>query len=134
MRESEKKLISERDNFFQSNKSKLERLAYRAINIHKKEASEFLVICIDVDDSTWTGVVDALMPNEDWNRYRNRGEKPVALGSIPMFWTDYISKVVPDVAQCFKKELPKGMVFGVVLASKGASVYYVDPAQHLESN
>jgi hypothetical protein len=133
MKEFSKKLISEREEFFQLNKSRLEALAYRAINIKGKNPSEFMVICIDVDDPTWTEVVDVLMPNYDWDQFRDRGEKPVARGSIPMIWSEYISKVVPDVAPAFK-ELPKGMVFGIVLASKGASVYLIDPTQHLESN
>ena len=73
----------ERGQFYNLNKDRLSQLADRAKEKTKETRVEQGVICIDVDDPSWTNLVDILMPGHDWDSYRSRGEKPVARGVVP---------------------------------------------------
>lgn len=42
--------------------------------------SDTLIVVLDVDDELGGAMADELMPGHDWQRYRDRGEKPVARG------------------------------------------------------
>lgn len=123
-----------REEFYQLNKDRLAELAFRAF---KKglQASDFVVIAIDVDDPKWTEVVDGLMPNYDWDQIRRRGQKPVARG----FWdsrpiVEYLSREVPEVTAALTSQVPQGLARAVVLAEGGASVFFIKPIPQSRSN
>ncbi len=115
-----------RQELFTLNKSRLKILAAKALD-RGLEANQFAVICIDVDDSTWTEEVDMLMPQHDWQQYRNRGERPVARGSVTKVFCDYIGEVVPGIASALLKDVPYDHVQAIVLGSGGASLYFIRP-------
>lgn len=125
--------IEERQVFFEQNKHRLERMAFNATQ-KGLDPSEFVVVAIDVDDQSWTDLVDYLMPNYNWDEIRARGEKPVARGTVLKEITNYIIEVVPDVKPVVESVLPSGVIMGIVMASKGASIYHVIPDAHTENN
>lgn len=119
-----------REAFFELNRERLEHLAYRAINNKGLAPDEFVTVCIDVDDPNWTEIVDHLMPGHNWQQYRDRGEKPVARGTVNAVISEYLSKVVPDIAPALTGHLPTGAVRAIVMGDGGASVYHIEPFPH----
>lgn len=78
-----------RAQFYELNRERMGQLLERA----KVKGSGFVAICIDVDDPTWTWLVDALMPGHNWQQYRDRGETPVACGVVPC---DIVVKTIEE--------------------------------------
>jgi hypothetical protein len=122
-----------REEFFQLNKIQLERIAFNAIN-KGNNTKDFIVIAIDVDDKYWTELVEYLIPGYDWNQFRRKGERPVARGFVDSSITEYLEKVVPDLAPALKDNLPEGSSRCIVMGSGGASVYNIKPDPHAELN
>lgn len=124
--------VETRDRFFQPNRERLEHMAFRAT---KKGLArdEFITVAIDVDDPSWSEVVETLMPGCDWQAIRDRGEKPVARGTVLVgSIVDFLCQVCPDIAPALTGELPQGIVRAVVMADGGASVYYIEPFPHFK--
>jgi len=120
--------ILQREELFKINEERLKELAYRAIHVLKMDPKEFVVVCIDVDDPTWTEIVDVLMPNENWQRFRDRGEIPIARGSVYKEGIcGFLKEVVPDISESLSVEPPEGDVFAIIMGDGGASVYLVKP-------
>lgn len=104
----------QRASFFNENKVRLAELEARAET--KSEPS--VVICIDVDDATWSDVVNLLMPAHDWHSIRARGETPVARGVVPR-------DLVLDLAKRYNPaagEAPPG-AFSAVFAAGGITFF-----------
>ncbi len=77
----------QRAQFYNLNEARLAELAVRARQKQDDpefQGERFCVVCIDVDDPMWTWLVDILMPGFYWQGYRDRGERPVARGVIPL--------------------------------------------------
>lgn len=99
-----------RSVFYDANADRMRQLEERAAT--KPEPS--VAICIDVDDSTWTQLVDALMPGQDWEQFRTRGEKPVARGVVPRkLVVDLVADVYPAAGE------PPDGAFTAVFAGGG---------------
>ncbi len=112
-----------RHNLYLANLPALRKLYIRATD-RGLSGREFMLVCIDADDPTWTDMVDSLMPGEDWQHYRDRGEKPVARGSVDRAgMADYLSKAVPAIGTLLLDGPGEGAVHVVVMADGGASVY-----------
>lgn len=123
-----------REELFQANKNRLKELAHRAIFIKGLSPRDFLVICIDVDDNRmFRDLADYLMPNSNWQQFRDRGEQPIARGSVPIEIRDLLVKIVPDIKDGLYGKIPKGVVRAVIL-SGGASVYHIEPVSELAHN
>lgn len=85
-----------RAEFYGLNEERLAQLAEKARVKSVETSVAYSVVCIDVDDKTWTPLVDALMPNHDWEQYRSRGERPVARGIVPRYLlADTIKSMYP---------------------------------------
>lgn len=118
----------ERDLLFQINSERLAEMATSALN-KGLEPDAFIMTLIDVDDPSWTEIVDQLMPGHDWQSYRDRGEKPVARGSaMASSLLSILSVMVPDIETALTARLPEGCIKTVVLGNGGASVYFIEPA------
>jgi|GEM_PF-3247219 len=126
--------VEKREKFFQLNKKRLEELAHRAINVLKINPEDFVIVCIEVDDPHWTELADYLVPNQDWQKFRDRGEIPVARGSVLSNIREFIKEMVPDITEALYRELPDGNVRAVVMGSGGASVYFIKPVIDLTYN
>ncbi len=119
--------VEKRQKFFELNRKRLEELAYRALYVLKMNPEDFIIVCIEVDDPNWTGLADHLMPDYDWQKIRDRGEIPVARGSVHASVREFIKEVVPDIAEALYRKLPDGYVRAVVMGIGGASVYFIQP-------
>jgi hypothetical protein len=122
-----------RNLLFHQNKDRLEHMAFRATK-KGMAREEFLTIAIDVDDPYWSDLVENLMPGQDFQAIRDRGEKPVARGTVYTdVIIDYLCEVCPDIAPALRSEPPQGFVRAVVL-SKGVSVYHIEPYPHFKDS
>ncbi len=81
------------------------------------ELGERVVICIDVDDPAWRPLVDALMPDADWQSIRDRGERPIARGVVPLAM---IADLVADTYPAAGKVETVGSI--VVFAAGGVLI------------
>ena len=111
----------ERAQFAELNRDRLTQLAARARE-KTKEGEAQCVVCVDVDDPTWTPLVEMLMPGHDWDVYRNRGEKPVARGVVPQ---DLIEAVVQETYPA-AGEFHKSRITNVVILAAGGAMIIGD--------
>lgn len=123
-----------RRQLYESNKNRLETLAYKFKDKTMMDLNEFVVVVIDVDDPTWRGLVNSLMPDCDWNKIREEGGSPVARGSVGVEIIDDICSIMPRARHILKSGVQEGAVMGIVLAGRWISVYDVIPNPHLELN
>ena len=112
----------ERAQFFEINKKRLGEMAVRAREKAKEEGTEQCVVCIDVDDPTWAPLVEMLMPGHGphWQAFRDRGEKPVARGVVPLAPIEGIVNEMYPAAGEFHKN--NGIINIVVFAAGGAAI------------
>jgi hypothetical protein len=122
-----------RDEFFQMNKARLEKLAFNAIK-RGESNTDFVLVAIDVDDNNWSALVESLMPGYDWNQIRDKGLKPVARGTVGVEVIDYIGKKIPSVVSVFNSSPPQDVYRCIVMASGGASIYNIKSEPHSELN
>lgn len=117
-----------RNTMFQGCVLRLQRLAYRGLNVHHLRSDQFVVICIAVD-SRWRELVDTLMPGTDWQRIRDTGQEPVANGLVRVEFCDTLAEEEPGIVpalETVKNPLPLGKANCVVLDDGGCTVYEVD--------
>lgn len=121
-----------RQELFELNRERLEHLAFRAITVKGLKPEEFVATCIEVDDPAWTDLANYLVPNGNWQQYRDIGQMPVARGtSMAEGFLEILSEEVPSIAPALNQELPPGFVRTIVCGSGGASVYLIEPTEHL---
>lgn len=124
--------IEARQALFELDRDRLEHFSYRAIHLRGLQPSEFVAICIEVDDPAWTDLANHLVPNGNWQELRDRGQIPVARGTaMAEGIMELLRGVVPDIAPALDQELPPGAVRAIVCGSGGASVYFIEPTEHL---
>ena len=116
-----------REEIFKSCEIDLSRLARSALN-KGVGVSDFVIVCIDVDDLSWKGVVDHLIPNHDWQQIRDRGEIPIAQGTVSSDFCDFIAEIVPDIEEALSEPIPEGQVYAFVMGAGGVSLYLIQPA------
>jgi hypothetical protein len=118
-----------RHELYVQNLERLEVLAWRAMHIRGLKPREFFVICINVDDPAWTDLAQELMPGHDWQEYRDRGETPVARGSVDRASVGgYLAHVCPAIAPALMNpDVSEKCIQVVVLDAGGAAVYEVVP-------
>lgn len=122
-----------RQILYDLNRQRLAELAFRAIQRGRKN-DEIMIVCIDVDDPVWSFLVDELMPGYDWQSIRDRGEKPVARGSVSAIMAELLSDFVPNLAQALVGPPPSGHVRVAVLGAGGASIYLTVPQAETETS
>jgi hypothetical protein len=112
---------------------RIQHLAWRALYVRRKRADEFVVTCIQVDDPTWRPIVDALMPNYDWEAIRATGAEPIASGTAEWSLCEVVAECLPIIADVLLEKPSEGMVKVIVLAFGHCTVYEIEPKQDLTS-
>lgn len=109
---------------------RLRHFAYRAMSDHGLANDKFIVVCIAVD-SSWRWLVDILIPGGDWQRYRDRGEKPVARGCVSFNenFRRIIFAELPELEACLSERPREGTVNCIVLDDSGGTVYEIEPLE-----
>lgn len=108
-----------RAQVIQLNLDRLQELAQK-LRSEGRQNSHF-VICIDVDDKTWTPLVNELMPGHDWEQYRSQGQVPMARGIVPWALLEVVTEYMPYLQTDLKTITSD--VTGLVCAAGGASVF-----------
>ena len=90
-----------------------------------KDPNTYTLLCINVDDPWWTGLAEDLMPDENWQPYRDRGELPLARGAVTSDINAFIAEVCPDVAPLLTRKLAPHQV-RIAILSFGVSIYQID--------
>lgn len=110
---------------------RLQHLAYRAMHVRGQRNDEFVIVCIEVD-SRWRGLVDRLMPDADWQRYRDMDQAPVAQGAVSLDVCAIIAEQCPEVIPALEtlwQPLPPEKANCVALDEGGCTVYEIDAIQ-----
>jgi hypothetical protein len=121
-----------RARYYAINETRCEEIAMRAIarGLHP---NAFAVVLIDVDDPMWTPLADALMPNEDWQSFRDAGARPCARGSaMRAGLCDLLAEMArdsddPDLARALEMDVPEGAAMCLVMAAGGLTVRWIEP-------
>jgi hypothetical protein len=114
-----------RQEIFDESAVRLSEMAYRAINVLGLDPSEVATVAINVDDPAWTDLAEKLMPGHDWQSYRDRGELPIARGSVMWGAAEYICTVCPALSMALETAPPEGHLYAFVMDGGGASLFVV---------
>jgi hypothetical protein len=114
-----------RNTLVHSCMSRLQNFAYRGVAKGLKN-TDFVVVCIKVD-SPWRYIVDALMPNHDWEKYRLIGEEPIARGSAMFSLCEVLAEKLPNIKQALLEIPTENKVKLIALDEGGCTVYDIDP-------
>lgn len=98
--ESRSSAIDDCIGFFAANADRIKHFAGRVVELGRSGADTVITL-IDVDDPTGNGRIfaDLLMPGQDWQQYRDRGETPVARGlAAKEAFPDILSELGYNVA------------------------------------
>lgn len=119
----------ERHEFALTSWQRLQHFAYRALNVRGKRNDEEIIVCIKVD-TKWRYLVDMLMPNADWQQYRDQGMEPVARGAASFGTCSHLVEMLPDLADVLLEVPEAGKMKCIVLDDGGCTVYDIDPVEH----
>lgn len=106
----------------------LEHFAYRALYVLNLKNDEVVVVCIKVD-SQWRDIVDMLMPDTNWQQWRDKGQEPVARGSAMFRLCHILAQRLPDITDVLLERPPDGKVKCIALDEGGCTVYEIVPIQ-----
>lgn len=114
---------AKRREMVEQSAERLRQMARRAAYERGLSRDKFVMVCIQVDDPRWRYIVDQLMPGADWQRYRDRGEEPVARGSVTFAICEEIGEHLPDLVDALMEVPAEGYVKLIALGWDGATVY-----------
>lgn len=99
--------------------------AHNAVHIQGRENDEFVILCVEVDDVFGSTLVEEMMPYENWQKIRDRGEKPVmhCIGSSNMCYE--LAENLPALKNELTEPPPPDAVKIIIIASGACLVYYV---------
>lgn len=114
-----------RHEIFEGSAERLSEMATRAIHTLKCDPNNTAMVAIHVDDPAWADLAEALMPGHDWQQYRDRGELPIARGTVTWTTVAFICAAVPALNPALSTPPPDKHLYAFVMASGGASLYSV---------
>jgi len=115
-----------RNNLLSSNMTRLQHIAYRGLAVRNWKNDEFIIVMIEVD-SQWRALADRLVPNENWQNYRDQGLEPFAQGSASWATCNVIAKLLPNIADVVMEKPSDGMIKAIVLTDDGGTVFEIEP-------
>ena len=126
-----------RNTLFTLTRKQLGAIASRAITLHGRAPEDFAVLTINVDDAKWGPLVDLLMPDggskhPEWQVIRDKGQIPVASGSIPWETVRVLCDLLPGIRNVLDHPPPRGEVYAFIFGDGGCSVYTVPFAPNMK--
>lgn len=113
-----------RDGVYKDSAEHLQAMVNRHIILKKADPGTLVAACIMVDDPLWGDLATRLVPDHDWQQYRDKGADPIARGVLVRSTVaDLFNEIRPDVAKLLRQGAPLGHVHAVILAKEGFSVY-----------
>lgn len=113
------------------NIERLQHFAYRAKCVLGKSNEDVVVVCIQVD-SDWRPLVDALMPNTNWQKFRDLGQEPIARGTALFSICEVVAKRMPEIADVLMEKPGDGLYKCIALDDGGCTVYEIEPVEQTE--
>lgn len=105
------------ENSLVLNLDRIKHFKQRMVEL-KKTPQEVVVVIISVDDVNGEEIAEALMPNQNWQEFRDKGEKPFARGLADRKFMQEILEVIDKETAQKAKTIIGTMVivvdFGVV--------------------
>lgn len=117
-----------RDKMLEQCKELLRQHAHDALNIHGLRNDQFVLVCIKVD-GPWQTIVEIIAPGADWQKIRDQGQKPIAVGIASELFVAMIINKMPALAEGFLKKTDARKAKCVVLDSVGCTIYEIDSVQ-----
>jgi hypothetical protein len=111
---------------------RLQHFAFRAQSIHGFKNDEVVVVCIKVD-CDWRPIVDALMPNYNWQEIRDQGLMPVARGSAMFPICEVVAERLPDIEDVLLEKPREGFFKCIALDEGGGTVYEIEPKEQKDN-
>lgn len=101
--------------------------AHKAIYVQERKNDEFVILCVEVDDGFGSKLVQEMMPDENWQQIRDRGEKPLMqwIGSASMCYD--LAEDLPDLEKELTEPPPSHAIKVIIIASGACKIYYVKP-------
>lgn len=106
------------------NWQELQEAAWRAVNEHHKRNDEIVMLCVQVDDECWRGIVDLIMPDYDWE---NPKRAKVVQGAVAWELCEKVAKVLPSISTLVTEKPAPGQFKLLVLAEGGCTVLKIEP-------
>ncbi len=105
-----------------SSAGRLQGLAQRALTETLLTRDELIFYCIEVD-SLWRNVVDALQPGMHWQKVRDRGFAPLAIGGATWEQLKPLTDELPDLFRIQHLPLSEGHVRVIIVNTEGWSAF-----------
>ncbi len=121
-----------RHNMLMQSYERLQHLAFRAQSIYKWGNDKVVLVCISVD-TEWRELVDAIMPETDWQKIRDQRMMPVARGTIDFSITEIIAKSFPNIQGVIFEIPAEGFYKCIALDEGGCTVYEIEPKENIDS-
>lgn len=106
----------------------LQHFAYRAQSVHNLKNDQAVIVCIKVD-SEWRPLADVLVPDADWQKFRDLGQEPVARGAVQFSMCEIMAMRLPDLAEVLMEKPSEGMYKCIALDEGGCTVYEIVPKE-----
>lgn len=101
-----------------------ERVTYFKKRIQEKglDPHGMAIVVINVDDKNGAPIAESLMPNHDWQIYRDRGEIPFALGIV---YREGLDKEVAKFDKLTARKLTEAADLPILVINTGAAEVFI---------
>ena len=106
----------------------LEHFAFIGLFELELDPEEFVVYCIKAED-TWRTLIEALLPDMDWQQPCAGRDTPTLCGIIDDA-NEFFSLDFPEIIDLLEQPMAKGKVKCLVLEAERIAVYNINPSSH----
>jgi len=119
-----------RNLLYESSVSKLQDMAWRALNIIGKKNNEVVVVCIQVDSSLWRDVVKEVLPNYRIQGIGDSKEHLITYGITNWSFCRIMARHLPEIADDCMEVPPASKVKTIVLSDDGYVIQELLPTRN----
>lgn len=92
---------------------------------HRLDPNAYTFVCMNVDDQNWQRLAEQLVPQENWQTYRDKGLIPIARGVVSSEIKHLIIKMYPNISDKLKEPVRPHHI-RIAILSHGVSLYELD--------